>query len=365
MPVPPPPPPPPLAIPSSGVKSATTAVQSKVNDRSKLLSEIQTGMKLRKTVTNDRSAPVVGGKVADLSETGGGTAITGGSKVSAVGGVGSLFVNGIPKKPSDNKRNQANVFKGVVASPPLLPKPSEMHSAKPTTHSEPQEQHLSTSLTECSEASSICRQTSAGIASRLKQFNQVTRPGLAPPTPPSLKTKPIVKDIRSSPTKKISVPEQFKTLRPNRTANDVSSLRRSGSSDDVRNPQSSLPNNHNTPPSSTPLPLNSSGSTRIPKPACPPPPPPNQASRIGRPVAHPFNHFTPVSTLGISPNVLIDDDSPPPPPPPRIASCADQMDRFTFIPLSELPPPGIFSGTKKVYEYHPARKIQSASSIYH
>nr|CDP93842.1 Bm9422, isoform c [Brugia malayi] len=55
--------------------------------------------------------------------------------------------------------------------------------------------------------------------------------GLAPPTPPSLKTKPIVKDIKSPPVKKISVPEQFKTLRPNRPANDVSSLRRSGSSD--------------------------------------------------------------------------------------------------------------------------------------
>lgn len=64
MPVPPPPPPPPSVLPSLSVRSGTSTLQSKTNDRSKLLSEIQTGMKLRKTVTNDRSAPVVGGKVA-------------------------------------------------------------------------------------------------------------------------------------------------------------------------------------------------------------------------------------------------------------------------------------------------------------
>uniref|UniRef100_A0A0R3S155 Small ribosomal subunit protein mS26 n=1 Tax=Elaeophora elaphi TaxID=1147741 RepID=A0A0R3S155_9BILA len=231
MPVPPPPPPPPPVLPSLNVRSGTITSQPKINDRSKLLSEIQAGMKLRKTITNDRSAPAVGGKVADLSETSGETAITSGSKVPAVGGVSGLFVNGIPKKPSDNKRNQTNIFKGVAATPPLLPKPFEMHPAKPIIHSEAQEQQFSTSLTECSEASNGCRQASAGIAGRLKQFNQVSRPGLAPPTPPSVKTKPIVKDMRSSQIKKIPVPEQFKTLRPNRTANDVSSLRRSGSSD--------------------------------------------------------------------------------------------------------------------------------------
>lgn len=51
---------------------------------------------------------------ADLSETSGGVAITGGSKVPIIGGVSGLFVNGIPKKPSDNKRNQANIFKGLL-----------------------------------------------------------------------------------------------------------------------------------------------------------------------------------------------------------------------------------------------------------
>lgn len=66
MPVPPPPPPPPSVLPSLNVKSGTLTSQPKINDRSKLLSEIQMGMKLRKTVTNDRSAPLVGRKITGM-----------------------------------------------------------------------------------------------------------------------------------------------------------------------------------------------------------------------------------------------------------------------------------------------------------
>lgn len=127
---------------------------------------------------------------------------------------------------------------------------------------------------------------------------------------------------------------------------------------DIRNSQASLLDSRSTPP------LNPSCLTKIPKPACPPPPPPNQASRVGRPLYHPSNHFTPVSSRRLPPNVPMNEDPPPPPPPPRIASRFDQMDRFTFIPVSELPPPEIFSGTEKIYEYHPARKIQN-TSLYH
>uniref|UniRef100_A0A915PJ79 Small ribosomal subunit protein mS26 n=1 Tax=Setaria digitata TaxID=48799 RepID=A0A915PJ79_9BILA len=359
MPVPPPPPPPPSLLSLSNVRSNAAALPPKTNDRSKLLSEIQAGMKLRKTVTNDRSAPAVGGKIPDLSETNNGAAV--GPKIPAVGGVGGLFVNGIPKKPSDNRKNQANVFKGMISSSSVMPKSSEVHPAKPVAHTECQKQQLPVPLIECPETSNTHRQTSAGIADRLKQFNQISRPGLAPPTPPALKIKPAVKDIRSPLVKKISIPEQFKTLRPNRTANDVPSLRRSGSSDNVRNSPPSLPDNRSTPP---PFAVNSSAPNRILKPACPPPPPPNQPSRIGRPLTHSFNHFSPISSPGTPPTISVDEDSPPPPPPPRIASCSDQMDRFTFIPINELPPPGIFSGIKKIYEYHPARRIQNVPSLY-
>ncbi|VDK44910.1 unnamed protein product [Gongylonema pulchrum] len=153
MPVPPPPAPPPppassLLTPRTAapVMMASKSRNNNNNNREKLLHEIQAGLKLRKTVTNDRSAPVLGGKVVGSSESNGGSASAGGAKQLATGGVGDLFVNGIPKKPSDNKRMQANTFKGLLlldlpstkTSPPPLPKPliSEKRTAKQITHSE-------------------------------------------------------------------------------------------------------------------------------------------------------------------------------------------------------------------------------------
>lgn len=62
MPPPPPPPPgppPPPAHRSSGPPPKKSA--GKPQDRGALLSQIHGGAKLKKAVTNDRSAPVVGG----------------------------------------------------------------------------------------------------------------------------------------------------------------------------------------------------------------------------------------------------------------------------------------------------------------
>lgn len=56
--MPPPPPPPPPQTTSYNGSNRGTPVKS--NERARLLSEIQTGTKLRKTITNDRSAPVIG-----------------------------------------------------------------------------------------------------------------------------------------------------------------------------------------------------------------------------------------------------------------------------------------------------------------
>ncbi|CAE1290480.1 WIPF [Acanthosepion pharaonis] len=60
-PPPPPPPPPPSGPPPSrsgiGAKSSNNAIPT---DRNALLGEIQKGMRLKKTVTNDRSAPALG-----------------------------------------------------------------------------------------------------------------------------------------------------------------------------------------------------------------------------------------------------------------------------------------------------------------
>lgn len=58
---PPPPPPPPSGPPPSrsgiGAKSSNNAIPT---DHNALLGEIHKGMRLKKTVTNDRSAPVLG-----------------------------------------------------------------------------------------------------------------------------------------------------------------------------------------------------------------------------------------------------------------------------------------------------------------
>ncbi|VDM83715.1 unnamed protein product, partial [Strongylus vulgaris] len=63
MPPPPPPPPPPpsLIAPSSGSSSGSGSAP--INKKpTALLAEIQRGTHLRKVVTNDRSAPIIGAK---------------------------------------------------------------------------------------------------------------------------------------------------------------------------------------------------------------------------------------------------------------------------------------------------------------
>ena len=57
MPVPPPPPP-----PSGFQPPAFSSSKSDANSRNQLLKSIHQGTKLKKVVTNDRSAPIIDGK---------------------------------------------------------------------------------------------------------------------------------------------------------------------------------------------------------------------------------------------------------------------------------------------------------------
>ncbi|KAG0292383.1 hypothetical protein BGZ98_002597, partial [Dissophora globulifera] len=56
-PAPPPPPPPPP--PPGGAAPPPAALPAPSKDRNALLNQIQSGKKLKKAVTNDRSAPIV------------------------------------------------------------------------------------------------------------------------------------------------------------------------------------------------------------------------------------------------------------------------------------------------------------------
>lgn len=116
----PPPPPPPLAAPSNKTVPKV--------DRGALLSDIHKGIKLKKAVTNDRSNPLIAGKVGNNSTTNTTTNTNnGGNNVNksnesnlsssniqrpiVPSGKGSnpteqlnsMFAGGFPKKPSEMK----------------------------------------------------------------------------------------------------------------------------------------------------------------------------------------------------------------------------------------------------------------------
>ena len=105
MPPPPPPgppaPPPPASLPSRPVKTAAPAGGGG-GDRSALLKSIQKGTQLKKTVTNDRSAPITGtvknsnnaAASAGSSQSSGGSGSGGFS--GPLPGIGGLFAGGMP-----------------------------------------------------------------------------------------------------------------------------------------------------------------------------------------------------------------------------------------------------------------------------
>ncbi|KAK0420749.1 hypothetical protein QR680_014862 [Steinernema hermaphroditum] len=321
MPPPPPPPPGPPPPPAGPSKPPPTN-----SARNALLSDIHKGRALKKVVTNDRSAPVVGSKSSGGSGNGGPPPNSSGPRPPGGGGgapmfpPGGLFAGGLPRKPSDNRlRNQQAKASPPPASPihtpvrkPSPPEPVHQPSPPPLS-SKPQP-----------VAAPAPPASSKPIFSRMEQFNGSNGASAPapPPPPPAAKFKPAP-----------SSPSQFHTVKPSRPIEAMGiALRRVGSSEEVNviRPERAAP-------------------PRPARPAAPPPPPPTARTKP-------------------PPLPAMDDEPPPPPPPPRITSSSDYgtygrqagqrvqqqqqhrgdpLERFTFTALFDLPPPDRFSGMRK------------------
>ena len=141
MPPPPPPgPPPPPAAPSGrGPKPSSKNAGGGAPNRNALLSSIQQGKALKKTVTNDRSAPLVGGTKTS-NNTQGSSNLNGGPKFPPGGskpstnrsengngetprlpGIGGLFAGGMPQlKPAGSRGISSGKTSGMANHKQLL-----------------------------------------------------------------------------------------------------------------------------------------------------------------------------------------------------------------------------------------------------
>ncbi|XP_066468359.1 WAS/WASL-interacting protein family member 1 [Tiliqua scincoides] len=130
MPVPPPPAPPPPPTFSQANTEKPALNRSEQAGRNALLSDISKGKKLKKAVTNDRSAPVLdkpkgggGGSGFHSSGAGGGGGSYGGGGPPGLGG---LFPSGMPKLKSTNRDNDS-----AASRAPVFPPGGRTTSAKP------------------------------------------------------------------------------------------------------------------------------------------------------------------------------------------------------------------------------------------
>ena len=141
MPPPPPPgpPPPPAASSVRGPKPSNRKAGGGAPDRNALLNSIHKGKALKKTVTNDRSAPLVGGTKTS-NNTQGSSNLNGGPKFPPGGskpstnrsengngetprlpGIGGLFAGGMPQlKPAGSRGINSGKTSGMANHTQLL-----------------------------------------------------------------------------------------------------------------------------------------------------------------------------------------------------------------------------------------------------
>lgn len=148
-----PPPPPPGSAP---VLKAEISVPVNLPNKSALLKSIEKGTKLKKTVTNDRSAPLVGSqanKAASNSESRTNSPASNGANVAAaasaaVAGMGAgLFANGFPKLRSvggtaSSAAKETIAPKQVESVKPAVNEPSPI--VKPAKVTPPKVAHTNT-----------------------------------------------------------------------------------------------------------------------------------------------------------------------------------------------------------------------------
>ncbi|KAI6188253.1 WH2 domain-containing protein [Aphelenchoides besseyi] len=339
MPPPPPPPPPP-------VSNLATKPPPKTDDRSKLLADIQHGMKLKKTVTNDRSAPMVGGKTSAASGNSSSSSAPslpkgdGGNKQSSIGGLGALFANGVPRKPSEAK-NQQNNKPVRAATTPIISTNNSNAPIPPSAAAKPSNSSVNSIPINNNNNNTI-----------VNNNNHTVNTSSAPVPPPKLKPTPHSASSLQSSNKSPSPPQQqlAAVLRPTQSpTNDSPVLRKQESKERMIPKQITRPAVAPPPPppalmkppsSTVSSPTNFVTTAKVPstQPIRPAPPAPNNKQK-------PTTQQAPPSANSTKHPIR---DAPPPPVPMRISSYIDSTEhRFHFLPVHELPLPEPFAGFQK------------------
>ncbi|XP_060830591.1 uncharacterized protein LOC132914996 [Bombus pascuorum] len=370
MPAPPPPPPPVFNTSGSGIAD---------QDRNLLLQSIRAGKTLKKTVTVDKSAPVVSGRVR--GESGSSSSLYSKENSSNVAnsgistsnggpiGLGGLFSTGIPKlKPVGSRtsaveKNNSNVnntnfgqstVPSIKRGPPPIPPPA---TQKPQLFVQ--------------KANSIPGQSTTDSSSTMEAPKGFGKPTLAP-KPPTTSSSALHKP--SPPPKKLNLTggsvSRAQSMRLPRSppvlAPTPPSLHQS---QDCLNETQSRPTNRILkPPVAKPPSPPTSRSNNIPSTATRVAPPPPSRVTVSAPCIPP-----PPPPLPHRPAPTHQRLAPPPPPPPtpptrsssmrngQTMNALDLEVRFAdmFHSIANFPPPEQFKGFTKVYSSRNAAKQQA------